>query len=251
MTVNISQSTFAVVPRVSASFLGTGGVAPYLYELVPGGAGGSINPSTGVYLAPAFWSLSPKQRFATIKVTDYAGNSNTAKIMVGSPLMLFCDIIQRGMELPEERVYFWDQKIMQPTDSGLYVAVSMPLANPIGSSNRFNADTNETEQYVTMQGSVDVDLISRDSSARDRKEELILALDSDYARRQQDGNSFYIGKLSTRYVNLSEVDGAAIPYRYKATIKIQYVYTKPKPAQYFNQFETAGIVDDSEQEFNF
>lgn len=238
MPLTLSQSAMAVCPRVPASFGAAGGVAPYLYEVLPGGAGGSINPATGAFVAPAVFSSDPKLRYTTIRVTDYDNETATARIMVGSPLMLVCDIIQRGLGLAEGRVYLWDQKIMQPTDSGLYVAVSMPSANPIGSSNRFNGDTSKSDQYVTMQGVVDIDLISRDGSARDRKEELILALDSDYARFQQDANSFYVGKLSTRFVNLSEIDGAAIPYRYKATVKMQYMYVKNRTAQFYDEFQT-------------
>jgi hypothetical protein len=250
MVLTVKQSATAVCPRVPASFLGAGGVEPYLYEVLAGGAGGSIDPATGAFVAPPAFSLEPTKRFDTIRVTDYEGATAEARIMVGSPLMLLCEIIQREMGLADGRVYLWDQKIMQPKDAGLYVAVSMPAANPIGSSNRFNSDTNESEQFVTMQGVVDVDLISRDASARDRKEGLILAFDSDYARRQQDANSFYIGKLSTRFTNLSEIDGAAIPYRYKATVKIQYVYTKAQETQYFSQFQTSGEVS-TEQAFGF
>lgn len=242
MSFIVSQSAFAVAPKVPASFLGVGGVAPYTYEVVAGGAGGTIDPTTGAFVAPPAFSLNPKFRFTTIKVTDGAAAEATAKILVGSPLMLLCDVIQREMNLADGRVYLWDQKLIQPTNEGLYVAVSMPAANPIGSSNRFVGDEdgeNQSEQFVTMQGVVDIDLISRDASARDRKEGLILAFDSDYARFQQDANSFYIAKISTRFVNLSEIDGAAIPYRYKATVKIQYSYSKSQEAQYFDQFEDA------------
>lgn len=249
MSLTVKQSAYAVAPLVPASFAGSGGAAPYLYEIVAGGAGGTINPATGVFTAPSSWSLNPAQRFTTVRVTDYDGAIATARILVGSPLMLLCDIVQRELGLADGRVYLWDQKIMQPTDAGLYVAVAMVSANPIGSSNRFNGDTNKSEQFVTMQGVVDIDLISRDASARDRKEALILAFDSDYSRQMQDANSFYIGKLSTRFQNLSEVDGGAIPYRYKATVKIQYVYTKNQEAQYFDTFTTQGTVEPIDETF--
>lgn len=251
MSLTVKQSAFAVCPRVSASFLGSGGAAPYLYEIIAGGAGGTINPATGVFIAPSSWSLDAKKRFTTIRVTDYDGAIATAQILVGSPLMLLCEIIQRELGLADGRVYLWDQKISQPSDAGLYVAVAMVSANPIGSSNRFNGDTNQSEQFVTMQGVVDIDLISRDASARDRKEALILAFDSDFSRRTQDANSFYIGKLSTRFQNLSEVDGGAIPYRYKATVKMQYVYTKNQEAQYFDTFTTQGNVEPIDESFEF
>lgn len=248
MPIVIQQSAKAVCPLVRASFLATGGDEPYLYEVEPGGAGGNIDPATGAYVAPPGFSSNVNQRYDTIKVTDYSGATQTARMLVGSPLMLFCDIIQTYMDLANGRVYLWDQKIMQPKDAGLYVAVSMPAANPIGSSNRFNPDTNTSDQYVSMQGVIDVDMISRDGTARDRKEELILAFNSDYSRRQQDANSFSIALISTRFTNLSEGDGAAIPYRYKATVKMLYVYRKNVATSYFDKFVTEGEIN-TEQSF--
>ncbi len=242
MALTIRQTATAICPRVPASFLGIGGVEPYLYEVVAGGAGGTIDASTGMYVGPNDFSSDPDEQYDTIRVTDYDDETAEARILVGTPLMLFCEIIQQWFDLADGRVYLWDQKIMQPKDAGLYVAVSMPMAKPFGNSNRMNAD-GEVEQFVAMQGTVDIDLISRDATARDRKEEIILALESNYARFQQDANSFSIGKLSTHFVNLSEVDGAAIPYRYRVSVQMQYAYTKASESAGFDTFALEGEVN--------
>jgi hypothetical protein len=249
MPLVLRQTATAVAPRITASFLGSGGVEPYLYSVQPGGAGGSINASSGVYTAPTTAPTDPSLIFDTIEVEDYDGVTATAQIMVGSPLLLFCEIIQRELGLENGRVYLWDQKIMQPTDSGLYVAVSMPHCKPFGNVNRSTSSSDEgpleSQQYISMLAVLDIDIISRSTLALTRKEEVLLALNSDYARRQGDANSFSIGRLpaGAHFLNLSNVDGAAIPYRYRISVNMQYAYFKTAETSYFNDFEVSEEID--------
>lgn len=236
MALSLTQTATAVGANSPASFLGVGGTGALVYSVLPGGAGGTIDASTGEYVGPAVASSDPATAFDTIQVKDSLNATATSKILVGTALLLFCDIIQKELVLPVGRVYIWDQKIMQPTDSGLYVAVSVMSPKPFGNSNRASSDGLKSEQFVSMFAAVDIDIISRGPTARDRKEEVILALESDYARRQQNANSFYIAKLSSNFINLSEIDGAAIPYRYRITVNMQYAVQKVKPTSYFDNF---------------
>lgn len=245
MALTLTQSSTAVAVNCPASFLASGGTGPYIYAVLPGGAGGSINALTGEYTAPTTVSPNPAQLYDTIQATDSLAVTGTAQILVGTPLLLFCEIIQKEMNLPSGRVYLWDQKIMQPTDFNLYIAVSVSACKPFGSSNRTGSIIGglEATQFVSMHATVDIDIISRGPAARDRKEEVILALNSIYAQQQQDANSFYIGKLSTGFINLSQVDGAAIPYRYRISVAMQYAVAKVKSAPYFDDFTDDLITD--------
>jgi len=140
----------------------------------------------------------------------------------------------------------WDSKIFQPTDSDLYIAVSVMNPKPFGSSNYVRADGAEV-QTVSMGATLDVDAISRGPAARDRKEEIILALASIYSRQQQQANSFYVARLPMHagFQNLSEVDGAAIPYRYRISVAVMYKVTKILDAQYFDTFSDPNVVVDA------
>lgn len=239
MALALSQSLSAVAVNTTASFLASGGTEPYAYEVLPGGAGGTIDETTGVYTAPAIIPSDPANLSDTIQVTDDVSATATAQIVVGSALLLFCEILQQELGLANGRVYLWDQKIMQPTDSGLYVAVSMPHCKPFSNITRQLPDGVNVEQIVNMAGTIDVDIISRGPAARDRKEEVILAFNSIYAQTQQEANGFYIGKLppGSRFLNLSEIDGAAIPYRYRISVILQYAVRKVKALSYIDQFQ--------------
>ena len=247
MALVLTQSATAVGTNAPASFLGVGGTGALVYSVLPsGGVTGTVNSATGFYKAPATVNSNPDQLYDTIRVTDSLGAKATARILVGTPLLLFCDIIQHEMELADGRVYLWDQKIMQPTDNDLYIAVSVGNCKAFGSSNvSIPTAGGLTEQLsVNMLATLGVDIISRGPAARDRKEEVVMALASTYSQQQQTSNSFYIATLPTSIVNLSDIDGAAIPYRFHFSINMQYAQVKTKANQFFDTFTDSYIVNE-------
>lgn len=241
MTLSVSQNYKAVVPGSAfAQFVGIGGVSPYSYSVVAGGAGGSINSSSGAYTAPATMTAYPaKGLYDTISIVDSNSSSVTSQILIGSPLFLFCDILQTQLNLDMFHCYLWDQKIFQPTDSGLYVVTSVQSCKPFGNNTYpLASDGSVAQQYISMYARLDVDILSRSPAARDQKEFIPLALNSIYSQQQQEANGFYIGKqpISNGFINLSQVDGAAIPYRFKISYAIQYQVSLTQSVPYFDTF---------------
>lgn len=234
--LTLVSGTQALSPTLKTFFLGKGGTEPYVYSVEPGGAGGTINAGTGEYTAPLVTGVD------TVKVTDADDNEASLEIRVGTALELFCDIIEKEMELEEGRVYLWDQKINQPKDSDLYVAVGILTAKPFGNRNRF--DNGESDQSVNMLAVLQLDVISRGPEARDRKEEVIMALASNYSQSQQELNSFHVGRISTAFRNLSQEDGAAIPYRFSIDVQVQYAVTKRKAVPYYDEFPDPPLTID-------
>lgn len=244
MSLALDQSLTAITPRLTASFLGVGGVTPYAYSVVAGGAGGSINASTGLYQAPSQMGSTPQTLYDTIQVLDAIGRFAYAEILVAEPLFLFCEIIQREMGLANGQVFLWDQKVFQPKDSDLYIAVSVANCKPYANRTVPDPVTGwaDAVQSLNLKAILDLDIISRGPSARDRKEEVVIALNSIYAQSQQEINSFSIGRISTDFVNLSLVDGAAIPYRFKISVALLYQMTKTKSIAYFDTFNNPPSV---------
>lgn len=208
------------------SFAATGGVSPYVYSVVSGGIGGSITPQ-GIYTAPARFGTD------TVRVVDATGAQVSKLVSVGSAVQLFCDIIRTEMGLNNNQVYLWDQKFDIPTDDRLYIPVSVIRCKPFGNTNKWD---DASLQSVNMHATLGVDILSRSIEALNRKEEVILALNSDYSRQQQAANSFYVGQISTEFVNLSIVDGAAIPYRFNISVALQYFFTKVSDVPYYDTF---------------
>lgn len=246
MSLVLKSNTQAIAPRVSTSFAAQGGVEPYSYSVLSGGAGGTVNSSTGKYTAPVAVNEDPKKAFDTVRVTDANLDTADLQILVGTPLQLVCDIIKKFMDLNDDQVYLWDQKINIPKDSKLYVAVGVASCKPFGSTKSFDSSVGlSATQYLNILARLDINILSRGPSARDRKEEIVLALSSIYAQQQMELNSFSVGKLPVGFVNLSQEDGAAIPYRFAISVNVQYAYWKSKQVEYFDDFSEVDVTTES------
>lgn len=246
MSLTLSTSLHAMGPGLTTSVAGQGGVEPYVYSVLPGGAGGHINASTGLYSSPVNVPSNAKTCSDLLVVTDANGDQATTRITTLGALGLFCDILQTFLGLAQGRVYLYNQKIFQPKDAGLYIAVGILNMKPFGNTTPLDGSGSglSSIQSVNTLATLSVNIISRDTSALRRKEEIILALNSIYSQSQQELNSFYVGKLppGSQFVNLSEVDGAAIPYRFNISVNIQYFATLPKEVPYYDDFSPAVVT---------
>ena len=237
MALTLLQTYSAVAVNIKSSFQGSGGVEPYVYSVLAGGAGGTINSSTGVYTAPSATPSDvndPSTYYDTIQVTDDVAATSTATILIGTPILLVADIVSNFMELSPSQVWVWDQKIFKPKDYSVYISISVPRCKPYANVKKFIDGTNY--QATNFLASLDFEIMSRGPAARDRKEELILAFNSEYSNQQQEANAFKLALLSTDFINLSEIDGAAIPYRYRVSANLQYCVRKSSSGSYFDDF---------------
>jgi hypothetical protein len=123
--------------------------------------------------------------------------------------------------------------------------MSVPSVKPFASVNKPAIiggvpDWSQQFQVLNVMATVDLDIISRSNEALFRKEEVLLAINGLYSQAQQEANSFSVGRLSpgSRFTNLSMIDGAAIPYRYRISVNMQYAVTKQSTAEYFDNFPT-------------
>ena len=230
----IIQNLTAITFGRSTSFGRTTGVGPYTYSVALGGAGGAID-SNGTYTAPNAEGID------TIIIRDSLNTTEQSTIKVLGPVELVLDIIQTEMGLSQGRVILWNQKIELPKDDDLFIAVSQQTVKLFSNTNEF-VGTNFI-QSVNVMSTLSVDLLSRNLSAKNRKEELIMALNSQYAQNQQSANGFHIGRVPAQFNNVSNEDGASMLYRYNISINIQYAVTKTKAAKFFDSFEHEVITN--------
>lgn len=243
MAVSLSQSAYAVVPKMVAYFLGSGGTAPYTYSVDANGAGGTVD-SNGLYTAPTAAPTDPTKFFDTVRVADANNDQATARIQVGTPLHLLMEILLRVMSLSNDRVYLYNQKVLQPADSGLYIAVRVENSDSFANINRpvENGAALDSQQSVHMIDTIGFDLISRDTSALRRRGEFLRVWASDYAQRQQSANGFMVGKDPFRpFMMVPDIDGAAIPYRFRIQYLLQYTDSFTAPNSYFDTFPNSLI----------
>jgi hypothetical protein len=239
MPLSILFNSRNIAPQKTTPFLGSGGVAPYSYAVLPGGAGGTIDVN-GKYTAPNGYGVD------TIRVTDASSANVTITVNVLNYAQLVCEIIQKELGLPSGRVWLFDQKVNEPKDQSMYVVVQVPSIDSF--ANTIKADTNvpgiESNQSLSVKATLSIDIKSRNLEALNRKEEVLMALRSYYSERQQNLNNFFIGSLASQINNVPDVDGSGIPYRYNFLINIQYTVSKKQSELYYDEYSGVEIFSD-------
>lgn len=230
----------------TSDFTASGGTPPYTFSLVAGEPNEDVGSLDSAATTTEFTAPRHSGRFG-VKVTDSAGTpaTATALVTVHTPLTWFCKIIKAELGLANEQVYLWDQKINIPTDFRMYVAIGVQNIKPFGNRRVYDPTTGlEEAQSGNFQATLSIDVLSRGPEARDRKEELVLALRSTYAEQVMEANGFYIAGLTTAFVNLSQLDGAAIPYRFNLSVALQYTVSKSKAVDYYDDFTLDDVLID-------
>ena len=213
----------------TATETNNGGMS-YRYNLVSG---------PGRISEEGWYHSDEETGLATVNVTDDFGRTSTATILVGSPLELFCDVLQVALGLDPGRVWLWNQKVNEPTDSGMYIVVRVISTHVFGQSTGFcSSDTglNQVQSsYINVM--LQVEVKSRSDEAVWRLPEIAQALGSYYSQSQQEFNSFAIFPGVGEIVDLSGEDGAAIPYRFSVPVRIQLTKQRVTPVPYYDTFQ--------------
>lgn len=166
-----------------------------------------------------------------------------------NPLVALCAIIQSEMGLEDDQCYIYNSKFQIPTDQRLYVAVGVggikPYSNiSVNESVAPALDGGMTETLKTnVNCTVDINILSKSDEALLRKEEVFLALGSQFSKQVQQAQSMWIAKLPQSVQNLSELEPTAIPYRFRFALSVHYLVKKQKRISYYSQFPDSLITE--------
>lgn len=167
-------------------------------------------------------------------------------IMNKTPEQLIVDILKNEMSLDASRVYVGNQNIKMPTDSELFIIVSMLHEKIIASLNSNfekiippSTDLSFFErQEIVTRVDLQVDILSRNDNARLRRWEVIAALSSIYSLQKQEENDFKIFKIPSSFVNTSHAEGGSNINRFSITIPILGWYRKDKIVKGYDYYDT-------------
>ncbi len=138
--------------------------------------------------------------------------------------VVLAELIQTQMDLPDNIVAIYNQRRQLPAQEGLWIDVAVLGERVFGMSNRTHNDP-ETNDLIEVQGintqeQIQIDIMSKDSSARLRRVEIIFALTGIAAQQAQERHSLRIANLPTSFVDLSEIEAAARLNRYAITFNV-------------------------------
>lgn len=248
----IQQSATALRGGLTANFGAQGGTPPYAFSVAQyvagiSGAGGTIDPATGVYTAPPYARMNQRNFYDQVTVTDSVGATASTWILVGTSWMMVMDVLRTDLNLDVQHCYFWDQKIDMPEDNGLIIVIGLnrgkPLATNLGpvgapAGQGQGPGWDQVQSWTQVNSTLDLHVYSRGMDAVFRLPEVFVSLDSPYSRAQQATCGFYLSKIPHDAVDASGVDGSAIPYHYVVSCEMIWTHSKTLQPPYFDNVPT-------------
>lgn len=142
----------------------------------------------------------------------------------------------------DRRVFIYNQSFVLPNYDYMFLVLSENPGKPMAVRSKYDYTTDKEIQELLIQKQIEVDVMSRNAEARQRKEEVLMALSSIYSQQKQEENGFRVFSYSTLFNDVSEVEGTSRLNRYRATINLHVKYTKIKTAGYYNNFPLDNIL---------
>lgn len=234
------HNTFCRVGGV-AKFQATDGVEPYSYSIQSGG--GHIDSSSGLYTAPMEAPSDPRDSVVTVRAEDSDGSFEDKEFMILTVEELVAQIIKDELSLASDQVLIQNQKFKLPNDGKLYCSVLIVDGNPFyNNKKRVSDNTGLMEvQSIGHRSMLSVNIMSATLEAKNRRHELMMALQSSYSEQIQDAYGFKIAKTPLNVTSLSNIDGSRIPFAFNITVPIQYAEKRIKYIEYYDKFEIAKV----------
>ena len=168
--------------------------------------------------------------------------------MIKEPIKILSDIVQTKLALPSGRVILYDQNFKLPEDDGLFVIVQYVSTDPYSITTRPIAapvETREMEEEIVMRTreTYTINIVSRDDTARIRKEEVLMAFSSAYASEQQELYEFSIARISNSFVDISEVEGSSKIRRFAINVVVLAWYLQQNSVDFYDDFSEEILTD--------
>lgn len=163
------------------------------------------------------------------------------------------DIIRQEMALPVQNVWIKSQNRKFPNTQDLFAVVGTVDSPAFSNVKTIREETDSGAvlevQQVQFREVVNIDLISENDQARERRAELVLAINSYYAQQVQEANNFKIFKIPSFFVDSTDAEGGSQLNRFTLSIICHTWYRKEKVlssdnGDYYNDFDNR--VDDEE-----
>lgn len=167
------------------------------------------------------------------------------------PIQYLRDILIEEMDLDDDRVLVYNQKINLPTDDGLFVVVEFKHAKPFSARSSWTTDNPPQEvQEVNMQEFYTIGVFSRSLEALQRKHEVYMAFASQYSQQVQEEQSFKISRCLP-FQDLSPLEETALLYRFDIEVVVLAWYEKKKTLDYYDSYTGSAVLDPSDLKETF
>ena len=174
---------------------------------------------------------------------------NTPTTTTVEPISVVAQILQNQMSLSDAQICFTYQTYEIPI-SGIFCALGYgPQSKPISCKSFINLDGIENQE-LSIRHHIEIELMSfaPDNSARIRKEEVALALQSSYSHNLQMANSISIAWLPEGPFNISHIEENGVMLnKYLSNVYVFALHQKQIAADSIGTFPVNVIMQDGKQ----
>lgn len=158
------------------------------------------------------------------------------------PLKVIADILQTKLGLKAGRVMLYNQNYNIPKDDKIFIMVGEE-DNDVYAASTNTMDTPDGNGYeerndVLVRATAVIDVLSAGPEARERKHEVIMALNSIYSQQMQELNSLRIANLPVGFVNTSDLEASQMLNRFTIKFNILYRKSNKNSVDYYDKFKT-------------
>lgn len=164
------------------------------------------------------------------------------------------EILVCEMCLADDRVNIFNQKFNIPEDNELFINLFEVFSRPYGSTSRSFERVQEdgstafvNEQTLCCQQQVRVLLFSANMDAWRRKEEVAMAMGSNYAQQVQEKYGMKFGWIPPAE-NMSELEGTRMLNRFDIDVPVLCTFKKERVIPYYDTFNVEVTANAGEVE---
>lgn len=162
---------------------------------------------------------------------------------------IVADVIEKEMSLEptdpssknpnDRRVFLANQNFTLPTYDYMMIILSEGVGSHVMANNNRLEVTNgglDEVQEIIVRKEIGIDIMSKTDEARERKEEVLMALVSTASQNAQEANGFRIFGVPTTFIDVSQAEGETMIKRFRTNIVLHARYTKRKAIAFYEAF---------------
>ncbi len=155
-----------------------------------------------------------------------------------SSLDIIKQIICEEMELSPQRVWAYNANVDLPKDNSLFIVLHYGERTPISNKVRYveTPQGGEEHQNLNVCETVIISLLSQNTEARDRANEVHIAFNRTFARNLQAKEHVHISILGEVW-DASFLEATSRINRFDVKIKIFKSYSKIKSVDYYDKYQ--------------
>lgn len=152
-------------------------------------------------------------------------------------LNILKQIIDNQLQMPEGRVWAYNNDIELPKDPNLFIILFMTSQKPYANNIKYKTTSDGVNEVQTINLTQDIiiSLVSKNTQARDRAYEIPLALNSTYSHYLQEQNHIHISTIGDIY-DASFLEATSMLNRFDCKIRVFKAYEKINSVDYYDKY---------------